>query len=128
MAEEHPIGRGKRVLVCGGRDFGHTPEEQLLFQEAMALYAGAKPEVIIHGCAQGADTLADHWAEKRTIPVLRFRAEWDIWGKAAGPMRNSKMLVNGKPTLAIAFPGGNGTADMVEKARKAGVRVVEVKP
>ncbi len=30
------------------------------------------------------------------------------------------------PDLVIAFPGGKGTADMVRKARAAGVEVIEV--
>lgn len=36
------------------------------------------------------------------------------------------MLSEGKPSLVVAFPGGEGTADMVRKARAAGVEVVEV--
>lgn len=36
------------------------------------------------------------------------------------------MLKEGKPDLVIAFPGGNGTKDMVTKARKAGIEVIEV--
>jgi hypothetical protein len=38
------------------------------------------------------------------------------------------MLDEGKPDLVIAFPGGRGTADMVKKARRAGVEVVEIAP
>ena len=36
------------------------------------------------------------------------------------------MLDEGKPDLVIAFPGGRGTADMVRKANRAGVKVVEI--
>lgn len=126
MAEQHPIGYGKRVLVCGGRDFGHTPDDRKLFREAMAFYVGKNPEVIMHGNARGADTLADEWAEENVIPVLRFRANWASQGLAAGPIRNSRMLRDGKPTLVLAFPGGTGTADMTSKARAAVVRVIEV--
>lgn len=43
-----------------------------------------------------------------------------------GPIRNSKMLLDGKPTLVVAFAGRRGTADMVQKARAAGVEVIEV--
>jgi Lhr-like helicase len=38
------------------------------------------------------------------------------------------MIDEGKPDLVIAFPGGRGTADMVGRARKAGIRVVEISP
>jgi hypothetical protein len=36
------------------------------------------------------------------------------------------MLDDGKPELVVAFPGGRGTADMMRRAREAGVEVIEV--
>ena len=47
-------------------------------------------------------------------------AQWAKYGKAAGPMRNQEMLDSGID-LVVAFPGGRGTADMLDKARLAGV-------
>jgi hypothetical protein len=38
------------------------------------------------------------------------------------------MLDEGKPQLVVAFPGGRGTADMIGRARAAGVPVVEARP
>jgi hypothetical protein len=35
------------------------------------------------------------------------------------------MLDEGKPNLVVAFPGGTGTADMVQRAREAGNEVIE---
>lgn len=55
-----------------------------------------------------------------------FPADWGSLGKAAGPIRNSLMLTEANPSLVIAFPGGKGTADMISKARAAGVKVIEV--
>lgn len=34
------------------------------------------------------------------------------------------MLSEGRPDLVVAFPGGKGTADMVRRARAAGVETV----
>jgi predicted Rossmann-fold nucleotide-binding protein len=55
-----------------------------------------------------------------------FPANWPKHGKGAGFIRNQQMLNEGKPDLMIAFPGGKGTADMIEKAIKAGIKVIEV--
>lgn len=44
---------------------------------------------------------------------------------AAGPIRNSRMLREGKPDLVLAFPGHGGTADMVKQAGEAGVGVMK---
>ena len=51
-------------------------------------------------------------------------AEWHRLGRKAGPIRNQRMLDEGKPDLVVAFPGGTGTAGMVALACKAGVRVI----
>jgi acyl-CoA synthetase (NDP forming) len=58
--------------------------------------------------------------------VTSFPANWKKHGKSAGPIRNQLMLDVGKPDLVIAFPGGSGTADMIRRARKAGVPVKEI--
>ena len=60
------------------------------------------------------------------MKCLAFPAEWKKHGKAAGPIRNRKMLQDGKPDLVLAFPGGRGTANMVELATDAGIRVMHV--
>src|SRR5262249_16770583 len=48
------------------------------------------------------------------------QGEWDELGKKAGPLRNQRMLDEGKPDLVVAFPGGGGTKDMVRRAVQAG--------
>ncbi len=112
-----------RVLVCGGRDF----DDFKIINEELTWLAGAHTiEAIIHGGARGADTLAGEWAKLSRIPVEVYRADWEAHGKAAGPIRNRKMLTNGKPDFVLAFPGGRGTANMVEQARTAGVTVKEI--
>jgi len=54
------------------------------------------------------------------------QGEWDELGKKAGPLRNQRMLDEGKPDLVVAFPGGGGTKDMVRRAVSAGVAIHEV--
>lgn len=74
----------------------------------------------------GADGLADRAARVLGCDIDVYPADWPRYGKAAGPMRNQQMVDEGKPDVVLAFPGGRGTADMVRRAKAAGVRVVEV--
>jgi hypothetical protein len=134
-----------RVLVCGGRGFGEVPkgmtpltpehnrcrrragEERALLAKVLGSLE-PRPTLIIHGAASGADRLAAKWAKGANITDQPFKADWYPNGfgrldRSAGPRRNQKMLDNGKPDLVIAFPGGNGTADMVKRATAAGVEV-----
>ncbi len=109
-----------RVLVCGGRKFN---DWTMLTEHLDVMHAANPFTVVIHGDAQGADTLAKEWAISRGVKHLPFPAKWTQYGDAAGPIRNTQMLVEGHPDKVIAFPGGSGTANMVEQARKAGVPV-----
>ena len=111
-----------KVLVCGGRDY----KDWNFFKEVMlATHRRRQITSIIHGNALGADTMAQIWAEREKIEVTKFQAEWRKYGKRAGPLRNARMLSDGKPDLVIAFPGGRGTSDMIKQAKAAGVEVIE---
>lgn len=113
-----------RVLICGGRDFSNYA---LLHATLTKLDIERVFTSVITGGARGADDLGRMWAHRRAIPVTEYPANWTKHGKAAGPIRNQLMLDEAKPDLVVAFPGGAGTADMVRRARQAGVEVVEVK-
>lgn len=108
-----------KVLVCGGRDF----EDSGLIQSVLSAWDISE---LIEGGARGADRLARQYAEGRGIPVTTFRAAWDEHGKYAGVVRNAQMLSEGCPDEVIAFPGGRGTENMINQARKAGVPVTVV--
>ena len=114
---------GHKELVCGGRDFRDTA---LLDYALCEIDNKIGIGEIIHGGANGADTMAGCWAEKYNIPVTVYNADWGRYGRAAGPKRNEKMLYEGKPEYVVAFPGGRGTAHMVRIAKSAGVVVIEI--
>lgn len=112
-----------RVLVCGGRNYWNRK------RVAEVLDAGHRKlnfSLVIQGGAGGADLLASEWAGRRGVLLTTYRADWRRLGKSAGPTRNRRMLAEGRPDIVVAFPGGRGTRSMVEIAREAGVRVVEV--
>jgi hypothetical protein len=84
-------------------------------------------DVVRHGAARGADLLADAWAKVRGIPVDPYPADWATYGRGAGPIRNRAMVADGNVVGCVAFPGGKGTADMVETCRAHGIPVLLVK-
>lgn len=111
-----------RVLVCGGRNFN---DPVTLGSWLGGIQRDHGIAAIIEGGADGADNMARKFAEWRGIPVVTFKADWQKHGRAAGPIRNQEMLTFSKPDLVVAFEGGKGTADMVRRAKAAGVRVLE---
>lgn len=107
-----------RILVCGSRDWtDQTP----IYRELSQYPPGT---VVIHGACRGADQLAGHVARMLSFEVLEFPADWSL-GKKAGPMRNERMLREGKPDVVLAFhpnvEWSHGTADMLRRAVRKGV-------
>lgn len=84
-------------------------------------------EVIIEGECRGADIMAREIAEELSIPFEPYPAEWHLYGNAAGPYRNTTMLVKGKPDLVAAFHNrimtSRGTKNMMKQAKEKGVEV-----
>ena len=110
------------VLVTGGRDYN---DRDTVRKTLDRVHAEHHIRLLVHGCATGADTLAAIWAMERGIQPAGCPALWDFYGKVAGPVRNTAMLLI-KPHLVVAFPGGSGTANMVGQAKQAGIEVIEV--
>ena len=112
------------VLVCGGRAY---TDRDVVFRVLDHVASRVQVDVVVHGGAAGADKLADDWARSRAIHPARMDALWGSFGKGSGQKRNAAMLLL-RPDLVVAFPGGNGTADMVRRAEAAGIKVLQPPP
>ena len=109
------------IIVSGGRKYRNQTR---VYKALDAVHAKRRITLLIQGFAQGADKLARAWAISRGVSFLDVPADWELYGKAAGPIRNSIMVDHRpKPKLVIAFPGSRGTADLVRQAKKARIKV-----
>lgn len=129
-----------KVLVCGGRYYNDRHRGYKMLSDYHNKHDITE---IIQGGALGADNIASDWADRHGIKNTEFRPDWNDltapgavirinkygrrYNAKAGFDRNQRMLKIGKPDLVIAFPGGNGTADMVARARAADIDVIEIK-
>ena len=118
-----------RVIVAGSRTWS---DYALLAKELDRLTnkLDRKKLVILSGGADGADKLGEKWCFERMVSYQRFPADWHKYGKRAGHIRNSEMLEEGKADALIAFWNGSspGTADIIRKARKKGIKVRVIRP
>jgi predicted Rossmann-fold nucleotide-binding protein len=108
-----------KLLVCGGREYGDTAALYAALDAVHKLHPELK--TVIHGAARGADSLAAKWASERGLTHEPHPADWNKHPKAAGIIRNQKMLERASPQAAVAFPGGNGTLDMIKRLTLAKV-------
>ncbi len=112
------------TLVCGGRDWS---DRAAIYAPLLSIQR--RPSTsrfrLIHGGARGADAIAASIVADWDWDIIEFRADWECYGKAAGPRRNQTMLKVGRPHLVLAFWDGKsrGTLDMISRATRAGVPV-----
>ncbi len=108
-----------RIAVCGGRDYDDFARVWKMIKRVHE----QRPNLyVIHGAARGADLLASRAAQKLGVPDIHVPAQWDAFGKIAGPIRNGWIL-DLNPALVIAFPGGKGTANMIKQAHERHIEV-----
>lgn len=107
-----------RVLFTGSRNWQSI-------SPIKAVIDSLPPDaVVIHGaCRTGADAIVDRLAKARGLKVDPYPADWTTHGKAAGPIRNRRMVAESKPTEAHAYPmfDSKGTWDCVNALKDAGV-------
>lgn len=119
-----------RVLITGSRTWtGKRAEARiniiLSILAALCEVLGTKLTVVHGACPEGADAITDAWLvrhEDAGVHAERHPADWDQYGKAAGPLRNSEMVTLGAD-LCIGFlrEGSRGTSHTLALARSAGI-------
>ena len=115
------------VLVTGGREYANKRTVNLqLGITRQHFFNEGRRMVIVQGGARGADSLAKAWCDSLNQPCFSIPAEWATYQQSAGAIRNQQMLDWIDFECVIAFPGGNGTADMIERAKRRGLTVIEV--
>lgn len=114
------------ILVCGSRTFDLTPIMAYVMGPTILSIKGQIE--IVEGGAPGADMAAYCMATSLGWQHKQFKADWDLWGKAAGPMRNEEMAVYcaGRKGYCFAFWDGQsrGTADMIRRAKAHGIETI----
>ena len=107
-----------KVIICGSRNFN---DYELLKDSCNYFLSSIKDEIIIiSGCARGADTLGEIYAEEKGYSVLRFPADWKKYGKRAGYLRNLQMSEVADGVIAFFDPDSDniGTKMMIEISKK----------
>jgi len=110
-----------KILCCGSRDWKNKGR----IQDILEKYP--KDTIIIQGEASGADKLCKEVAKSLGMVVIPVPADWDKYGKAAGPIRN-KLMLDMKPEIVIAFhnniQSSKGTKNCLMQARQQGIRTL----
>lgn len=124
----------KILIICGGRTYAkYGLIDAAIHAEKSQIRA------LVIGDAKGADAHAKNSAVLRKILFERLEADWKVYGRSAGTLRNEAMLQKARELVELhpndtielwAFrddlfapdpnTGGNGTLDMCGRVLSSG--------
>lgn len=110
-----------KVIIAGSRTINDfEPVEKALKKGKEVITE------VVSGCAEGIDTLGEHWAWVHSKKVKKFPANWKKHGRKAGPIRNRKMAEYADAAVVIWDGKSRGSKNMIETMRSLGKPVFEV--
>lgn len=107
-----------RTIIAGSRTI--TDSSKLIEAIEQSHFEITK---VLCGGAHGVDRLGELYALDHDIPIQYFLANWEEYGKAAGPIRNTEMAENADALILIWDGASRGSADMLKKATAKGLKV-----
>ena len=110
-----------RIIIAGSREFDNY---SLLERIMDKLLSNIKYDiVIVCGKARGADTLGERYAKEKGYEIDYYPAQWNLYGKRAGYIRNEQMAQNADALVAFWDGHSKGTKHMIDLAHKYNLMV-----
>jgi len=111
-----------KVIVAGSRDFNDYVTAKAFIDNCLSEYA-TSDFVFISGECRGADRIGERYAKENGFRIERFPAEWNKFGRAAGPIRNKRMAE--ACDILICFWDGEsrGTASVIDFCKKKNKKI-----
>jgi hypothetical protein len=113
-----------RLLISGYRNYNNY---QNIKKEMLNILKAEENHVVIHGACKGVDSIASKIAEELNLDEEQYPANWNL-GLRAGPLRNERMITEGKPDMALIFISkfSKGTLNMKNLLIKYNIKYKEI--
>lgn len=119
-----------KIVIAGSRGiYKVKPDNSNLMEEQTRVYklllsaikeSGYDITEVISGTAAGVDRLGERWAMVNDIPIISMPADWNKYGKSAGPIRNQKMAELCDAAIILWDGTSPGTRNMIYEMNKLG--------
>ena len=109
-----------KLAVVGSRNFNNY---KIMKDFIFSKFDLSEIDTVVSGGARGADTLAEKFAHENNLLLIVKEAEWDKYGRSAGPRRNKLIVEEADVVVAFPTPSSRGTWNTVNLAKEAGKRV-----
>jgi hypothetical protein len=113
-----------KVILAGSREITD-------YSELLTAISTAKFEIteVVCGMAAGTDKLGEKWARVNNVPVKEMPADWNKYGKPAGPIRNRQMAEYADAAIVLwdgVSPGSRNMISEMNRLKKpVFIRIVE---
>ncbi len=118
-----------RVVIAGCRNYNNYKEAKEYIDHCISNIRKENTIIIVSGGADGADALGERYAAENGLKLERYPADWEKYGRSAGPKRNRQMAEIGDYVICFWDGQSRGTKSMIEYAKKLGksIRIKNVK-
>ena len=108
----------KRVVIAGCRDYNNYDEARQYIDFCLSNIRKEHDIVIISGGASGADAIGERYAKENEFEIERHPADWETYGKSAGPRRNKQMAEVSDFVICFWDKKSKGTKSMIKYAKE----------
>lgn len=108
----------KRIIVAGCRFYENYEQAKEYINYCISEIRTKYTLIFVSGGCKGADSLGELYAIENEYKVERYMAEWDKYGKGAGPKRNEKMAQIADYVICFWDGKSKGTKSMISFAKK----------
>ena len=107
----------KRVVIAGCRDYINYEEAITYIDFCLSNIRKDNNIIIVSGCARGADAIGERYAKENGFPVEKHPANWEAYGKSAGPKRNKQMAEVSDYVICFWDEKSRGTKSLIQYAK-----------
>lgn len=103
-----------KIIIAGGRNY--TDYQKLKTECNQILQNQNNIEIVSGGHYKGADKLGEQFATEKGFKLTKFPADWNKYGKTAGPKRNKQMAKYADALIVFWDGKSKGTKNMIQLA------------
>lgn len=107
----------KRIVVSGSRDFNDYDKVKEYIELCISNIKGKYELIFVSGGCRGVDMLGERYAEENGFKMERYIANWNKYGKRAGPERNKYMAEISDYIICFWDYKSKGTKSMINYAK-----------
>ena len=119
----------KKIVIAGCRDYINYEEAKLYIDFCLTDIRNNNEIIILSGGAKSADAIGEQYAKENGFKVEKYPADWEKYGRGAGPRRNKQMAEVCDCVICFWDGKSKGTKSMISYAKEYGkpIRIKMIK-